>query len=129
MHARVRGQAYHELADGLDVGPRSLSNGMPRVAVFEQHFDERAALEIRPAEPLVEDVKDSKQALGRCLRSAFHLLLQPGPRPQLLATAQEGEGEVILGGVVAIQGHLRHARARADGVNPYCTDSVPRKEL
>src|SRR5258706_378731 len=56
-------------------------------------------------------------------------LLQPGTRPHLLAAAQEGEGEVILGGVVAIQSHLRHTRARADGINPYCADTVPGEEL
>src|SRR6267378_7324325 len=128
-HSRIRSQLSQERADRLYVGFRSLSNRVPLLVVLEQHFDERAALEIGSTEPLVEDIENSEQALGRCARAAFHLLLQPGPRPQLLATAEKGKDEVILGRIVAVQGHLRHARARADGVDSHCTDTVPGKEL
>src|SRR5882762_8095372 len=128
-HARIRGQLPQERAYRLDVGFRGLSNRVPSLAVLEQRFDKRAGLEIGPTEPFVEDIENSKQPLGRCVGAVFHLLLQPGARPQLLAAAQEGEGEVLLGGIVAIQRHLRHARARADGIDSYCTDTVPGKEL
>src|SRR5207245_10539258 len=116
-HARIRSQPSQERADRLDVGFRSLSNWMLSIVVLEQHFAKRAALEVAPLEPFFENIENNKEALGWFARAAFHLLLQPGTRPQLLATAKESKGEVILGGIVAIQGHLRHARARADGVH------------
>src|SRR5712691_9306280 len=85
-YARILGQLSQERADRLDVGFRGISNRVPSVAVFEQHFDKRAALEIGPTEPLVEDIEDGKQPLARRSSLALYFSLQPAPRPQLLAT-------------------------------------------
>src|SRR5258706_329436 len=73
----------------FDMGFRGLSNRVPPVVVLEQHLDERAALEVTPPEPFSENIENGKQPLGGPARAAFHLSLQPGTRPQLLAAAQE----------------------------------------
>src|SRR6266850_1886642 len=98
-----------ECADRFDVADRRMPNGVPQVTLFEQRFHERTTFEIGPAEPLVECIEHRKQASPGGSGPAFHLFLQPSPRPQFLTTAEESKRELVFGRIVPIQRHFRHA--------------------
>ena len=61
------------------------------------------------------------------LRAPLHVLL-PGPRKKLRALAQESERQIVLRGIVTIEGHFRHAGLRADGVDPDAPDAMTREQ-
>src|SRR6266480_2234290 len=107
----------------------SISNGVPRRVVLEQHFGKRAALEIGSTEPLVEDIEDREQLLARGPTPPLRFALQPRARPQLLTAAKEREREVVLRRIVSIQRHLCHAGVRNDGIDSHRPDAVAGKQL
>src|SRR5437667_11349636 len=91
--------------------------------------EERAALEIRPAEPLGEHVKYCQQLLAGTLAAPRALGFQPITGPELLATAQEFDNQVILRGKIPVQRHLRRAGPGDDGINSYRPDAFPAEQL
>ncbi|MEZ5123157.1 MAG: hypothetical protein R2736_16535 [Solirubrobacterales bacterium] len=59
------------------------------IGVLEQDVDERAALEARSTEPLVERIEDRQELLRRIRGPASHLHFKPIPCPQLLASLEK----------------------------------------
>src|SRR5262249_44242039 len=92
--------------DICQVPYRRLMDRMVRVVDLDHGGKERAALKVRLAEPLREHVEYGQQLIARSLAAAAALGLQPLARPQLLATAQEFENQVILGRKVPVERHL-----------------------
>src|SRR5207237_7372227 len=88
-----------------------MTNGrQPRRAVsldgLQQQVDERAALEVLALKPLVEDGEDRQQAFAWVGGVLLDLGLEPLLGPELLASLQKGQDQVILGGEVPVEGHL-----------------------
>src|SRR5207247_10644435 len=102
------------------------------VLVLEKAIHEKAALEVVPPEPLIEDVEDRQQLLLGPRRSPFHLPLEPLPRPDPLAALEHREDELVLRPEVPVEGHLRHAglgddSIDADGANAVAGEEVVRR--
>src|SRR3954451_16034154 len=121
-------QAGDEAADLRELAHALAAHRAARVVELEHHVDERAPLEVLAREPLAEDVEDGQQLLRRRLRALLHRLLQPGARPALLAPLEEGQDEVVLGGEVAIERHLGHARLGDDPVDADRSRAVPAEQ-
>jgi hypothetical protein len=61
--------------------------------------------------------------------SALDLALQPPSGPHLVATLQERQHEVLLGGEVAVHRLPGHARSLDDGVDPDRLDAPTREQF
>src|SRR6185312_17520859 len=68
--ARLRGQPDEVTPDVGQVLTGRLVHRMLRVTDFDHYRQERAALEVRPAEPLAEHVEDGQQLLARGVAAA-----------------------------------------------------------
>jgi hypothetical protein len=91
--------------------------------------EERAALEVRPAEPFREYVKYRQQLLARSMTAPRALGFKPILGPELFATAQEIDNQVILGRKIPVQRHLRRAGLRDDGVDSHRPDTFPAEQV
>jgi hypothetical protein len=72
---------------------------------------------------------DTVQAVAGIAGAAGDLCLQPSPGPALLAPAEEGDDELVLGDEVAVQRHLRHAGLGDDPVDPDRPRSVAAEQV
>jgi hypothetical protein len=82
------------------------------------------------SEPPAERVEDGQRALGRIRAQALDLSAQPRP-PALVAPAQEGHDQVVLGGEVAVERRLGDPcvgddRVDADGRDPLAVERLRR---
>ena len=65
----------------------------------------------------------------RIRRFALDLSLEPPPGPQLVATLEERQHEVLLGGEVAVHGLPGDARSLDDRVDPDRLNAPAREQL
>src|ERR1700680_802143 len=98
---------------------------MAAFRMLKKHLDERAGFKIAAAKPRVEDIENREQLLRRRGATALNACLKPGTGPQLLASAQEGKGKLVLGRVVFVQRPLRDPGSRSESVNTHRTNTVP----
>jgi hypothetical protein len=96
---------------------------------FDHCREERATLEVRAAEPLSEHIKYRQQLLAGSLTAPCALGFQPIAGPELLATAQEFDNQVILRGEIPVQRHLRRAGPGDDGIDSHRPDAFPAEQL
>jgi hypothetical protein len=68
------------------------------VVDFDHRGEERAAFEVRLAEPFGKDVEYGQKLLARGPPAPAALGFQPLAGPELLTAAQEVENQVVLGG-------------------------------
>jgi len=101
----------------------------PVAGRFEHGADEGATFEVVALKPLFEQFEDRKKLFARRGGAPLDLLLEPLPRPQLLATLEERDDQVLLRRKVAIEGHLRHPSPRDDGVDANRANPLPAEEL
>ena len=123
------GELAHDRADVLEVDGARGTDGVLEVGGLEQNVDERAALEVVLAEPLVEGVEDREQSLFGGGAAAPGLGFDPLARPELLAPLQESEHKVVLGREMAVERRLRDARAVDQLVDTHRTDPAAREEV
>ena len=91
---------------------------------FEQHIDERAALEILGAEPAVEHIKDREQLIDRIRRATLNLGLEPIPRPDFFTTIEKRNRQIELRFEVAVKAGLSAARPRKDRIDANLIDAL-----
>src|SRR5262249_13153566 len=106
-----------------------LMDWMIGVINLDHGGQEGAAFEVWPAEPLGKYIEYGEQLLPWALPAVPALGLQPLMRPQLLATAQEVENQLVLGREITVQRHLRGTGAgyhRIDADRPH---AVPAEQI
>ena len=118
-----------EAADLRQVVHAGLAHRVAGLGQLEHHVDERAALEALDREPLAERVEDRQQPAAGRGRAPLDLGLQPGARPELLAPLEERQDQLVLGGEVAVERHLRDAGLGDDPVDADGTRAVPAEQL
>ena len=115
MFARWAIVATRSALSGSGVSSRTLMNVQPSKSERPNHSS--------------KTVEDRQQPGGGIICPAHHLLLQPGARPALLAQLEEREHEVVLGGEVPVERHLRDARPADDRVDADRLDSSGAEQL
>jgi len=86
--------------------------------------NEGAGLEVVAAEPVVERVEDGEQLLLRGRAAAFGLGLDPIERPELLASLEKSDHQIVLRGVVPVEGGFCHPGALDHLVDPDVSDAA-----
>ena len=129
LDARRRRQLADVRSDVRQVHDACLADRVVDVVELQQRRDERAALEVVAGEPLREDLEDRQQLPGWRRRARLRLGLDPAPGPALLAQSEERQREVVLGGEVAVQRHLRDGGLGGDRVDPDRPNSGAAEEL
>lgn len=99
------------------------------IALLEQALDEEAALVVVAPEPLVEDIEDRKQALPARAPAMLDLLLEPSAAPDLFATLESREHELLLRGEVPVERHLRDPGFGDDPVDSHRLNAVTGEEI
>src|SRR5204863_4437486 len=91
--------------------------------------DERAALEVRLVEPLVEDVEDREELVDRRRAAAARARLDATVRPELFPSVQEGDHEIVLPAEMLVERCLGDGGPLDDLVDADAADAPPREEL
>src|SRR3954447_3441256 len=128
VDAGLLGEPAQERPDRLEVADARLADRALGLDDLEHHVDERAALEVRLAEPAVERVEHREQALCGAA-AATRLALEPLVRPALGAAVEEREDQLVLRGEVAVERHLRDAALRDDPIDADGAGAVTAEEL
>ena len=114
--------------DPAQVADARLSQRMLR-AHFQQHVDERAGLEVVPAEPVTEHVEHREQLfLGRAA-APTGLGNDQVHRPHLVTERQEGQDQGVLGGEMPVERRFGNAGTADELIDPHIADSAAGKQF